>query len=267
MADNAHTGPISVFRVRDMPARMRPREEAERVGIEHVSDEVLLAILLRSGVKGANVVDLARALLQRFGSLTAIAKASPQELKKVGGVGPVKVQVLKAALELAKRLTEEATPDGQVVKSPEDAARLVREKARTLDQERFWVLLLDSKNRVKSPPVDITQGLLNASLVHPREVFREAIRTASAAVVLVHNHPSGDPTPSVEDVRITRQLVSAGQVVDIRVLDHVIVGASAPDRRADYVSLREAGVVDFESPAREEFALKRAASPAVNEGQ
>jgi DNA repair protein RadC len=217
----------------------------DRIGAENVSDQVLVALILRSGVKGMSVVDLAESLLNRFGTLTALAQTSVDELAAIQGMGPVKAQVLKAALELAHRLSEESTPAQHTVRSPEDAARLLRERARTRLEESFWVLLLDAKYRLRRPAFEVTRGLLDASLVHPREVFKEAIRSSCAAIVLVHNHPSGDPSPSAEDVRITRQLVEAGKVVDIEVLDHIIIGRAMQGRSVDFFSMREEGVVQF----------------------
>ena len=239
--------------VRDMPERLRPSCEMDRLGVEHVSDDVLLALVLRTGIHGCNVVDLARKLLRRFGSLTDMAKASVDELSSERGVGKAKAQAVLAALELASRMSEEAFPRRYRVRSAEEAARLLRDKARTLATEVFWALLLDAKNCLKGRPVDISRGLLDASLVHPREVFREAIRSASAALVLVHNHPSGDPSPSAEDVRITKQLVEAGKIVDIKVLDHVIIGHtvrgfevnSADPNGGSYMSMREEGICAF----------------------
>jgi len=156
-----------------------------------------------------------------------------------------RVPRLERPMELAKRLSEEQASRKYRVRTPEDAARLLREKARTLDAEIFWVILLDSKNYMKGNPVEITRGLLDASLVHPREVFREAIRGATAAIVLLHNHPSGDPSPSAEDIRITKQLVESGRIVDIKVLDHVILGKQYEGGERDYISLRESGIVEF----------------------
>lgn len=244
--DTAHVAPGyaiagSAWRVADMPERLRPREEMARMGVRNVSDDVLLAIILRSGVRGANVVELSRSLLREFGSLTALAAASPEDVSRVTGLGPVKAQVLGAALELGRRLNEESVPKQHTVRTPEDAARLVRDEARTLDIEVFSVLLLDAKNHLKRR-VEVSTGLLDASLAHPREVFREAVRSAAAAVVLVHNHPSGDAAPSAEDIRITRQLVAAGRVIDLRVLDHVIVAGGG---QVGMYSMREGGVVDF----------------------
>lgn len=232
-------------RVRDVPRRQRPREMLERFGLGSVQDDVLLAVILRSGVRGVSVIDLSRQLLEHYGSLTAIARAPMEELLKVRGLGKIKVQVLKAALELARRLADESGVESLSVKLPAEVANIMREKARALEQETFWVLLLSTRNRLKCDPLEITRGLLDASLIHPREVFREAIQAAAAAVILVHNHPSGDPTPSEDDIRITRQLVKTGQVVDIRVLDHVILGQAEKKGGKDFFSMRETGIVEF----------------------
>ena len=232
--------------IKEMPMRLRPREEMDRLGAEHVADAVLLAVLLRSGTRGMNVMRLASDLLEAHGSLTALAAVGMDELcETTHGLGRVKARELKAALEIGRRLFEERIPDGAQVRTPEDAVSLLKARAHAMEREVFWVLRLDTKNRLKGRPDDVTRGLLDASLVHPREVFREAIRTASAAVILAHNHPSGDPTPSAEDIRITRQLVEAGRVVDIRVLDHVVIGREAPGREKDFVSMREDGIVSF----------------------
>jgi DNA repair protein RadC len=237
--------PISPLRVKDLPFRERPRELMDRLGAENLPDAALLALILRSGVSGVSVVELGQNLLREYGSLTAMSKASVEDLAAVRGMGRIKAQVLKSALELARRLAEESAPVHPTVRTPSEAAHLLREAARPLEREVFWALLLDTKYRLKRPPVEISSGLLDASLVHPREVFREAIRTASAAVVLVHNHPSGDPSPSAEDLRVTRQLIEAGRVVDIDVLDHIILGHRTKATGADYCSLRESGLVDF----------------------
>lgn len=241
--------PSAPYRVCDMPVRLRPREAVERLGVEGVPDQVLLAILLRSGAKGMNVVDLAERLLRIYGSLTALSRASVEELtanRNLRGLGKVKAQMLKAALELARRVADERRDErGSVVRSPEDAAAILRETAKALEHERFWTLPLDAKNRLKWGVEEISRGILDSSLVHPREVFKRAIQWGCAAVVLVHNHPSGDPTPSAEDVRITRQLVQAGQVIGIKVLDHIVLGRPSAERVRDFVSLREAGVVEF----------------------
>lgn len=225
-----------------MPVRLRPREEMLRLGAAGVGDDTLLAVILGGGVSGSNAVDVARSLLLRYGSLTAMAATPVEELMTERGVGKVKALKLRAALEIGRRLHEEAQPDGFRVSCPADIEVLLSPECRELDTEVFWVLLLDRKGRIKGSPVAATRGLLDASLVHPREVFRSAIRMAAASVVLAHNHPSGDPTPSAEDIRITKQVVEAGRIVDIRVLDHVILGRNA----GRTVSLREEGVVQFD---------------------
>ncbi len=228
--------------VKEIPERLRPRELLERNGVGNVQDDVLIAILLRSGVRGMNVVELSRALLKRFGSLSGLAAANADEIAAVHGVGKVKAQVLMSALELGRRINDEARPRRRIVKGPSDVADLLGDKARLLEKEIFWVVLLDARNGVKGEPLEVSVGLLDASLVHAREVFRDAIRRACGAVILAHNHPSGDTVPSAEDVRITRQLVEAGKVIDIRVLDHVILGGGSTGR---FTSLREEGLVVF----------------------
>jgi len=236
----------SSFVVKEMPERLRPREAMDKLGPRNVEEETLLAIVLRSGAPGLNVVDLASGLLARFGSLDGIACATENELNEFPGMGPVKIRELRAAMELGRRMHANADDSGRpTVKTPEDVLKLLRQDVRALDAEVFWTLLLDAKNRLNCKPVDVSRGILDASLVHPREVFKAAIRTASAAIVLAHNHPSGDPTPSTEDIRITKQLVETGKIVDIRVVDHVIVARSAVTGPGEYVSMREEGLVDF----------------------
>ncbi|MDA0321282.1 MAG: DNA repair protein RadC [Verrucomicrobia bacterium] len=233
-------------RIKDMPERMRPREFVRSVGVRNAPDETLLALVLRSGAQGKNVTELARQLLSDHGSLTELAKASEAELLKYKGMGPTKAQVLLAALEVARRLSDEIIPDRPTVRTPGDVAGIMRETVRTLDKEIFWVLAVDAKNRLKGLPATVSEGLLDASLVHAREVFRPAIQMGSAAVILVHNHPSGDPTPSSEDVRLTRKMVESGKVVDIRVLDHVILGRASHRGEPDFFSMRESGMVSFD---------------------
>lgn len=231
-------------RVRDLPESLQPRELMERFGAAAVADDVLLAVILRGGVRDRNVLELARDLLTRYGgSLAALGDAPVGELMRNRGIGKVKAQVLKAALELSRRGTRAEPDRGLRLNEPSAVANLLRETLVVGDQEDFWVVPLDVRNRLKQRPVHVSRGLLDASLVHPREVFREAIRVAAAAVIVAHTHPSGDPSPSAEDLRITRELVRAGAVVDIRVLDHVVLG-----RGGAYVSLREAGLVAFDPP-------------------
>ena len=245
LADPRHKWVDSQCRICDMPGQIRPREAVDKFGVENVADDVLLAILLRAGTKGINVVDLAKGLLHRYATLTAIAETSVADLASIKGIGPVKAQMLKAALELGRRINVEVRPVSPKMVTPADVYALLRDQAVRLDHEIFWVILLDAKNVLKCQPVDVTSGILDASLVHPREVFREAIRSAAAAVVLAHNHPSGDTTPSSQDLSITRQLIEAGGVIDIKVLDHVILGCPHANNSTGYFSLRESGLVKF----------------------
>lgn len=235
------------LRVRDLPVSQMPREELDRLGVAHAPDSVLLAVLLRGGVKGLNVLDLAQSLLRAYPTWTSMGEASVEELlgRKIRGLGRVKAQVLAAALEIARRYNVESLPRKHRVRTPADVAAAIGDDVRRLDCETFWVILLDAKNGMIGRPLVVSRGLLDTCLVHAREVFKEAIRRGAAAVLLAHNHPSGDPAPSAEDVRITRQLVEAGRVVDIRVLDHVILGKPGGAESPPLLSLRESGVVSF----------------------
>ena len=236
---------ISLSRIKDLPDHRRPRELALEAGIPNVPDEVLVAILLRAGIRGQSVIDLARQVLDRHqGSLARLAEASHEELRAIKGIGAVKALELRAALELGRRATGERANPLPLVREPAHVLDLLKTETARLDQEVFWVLLLDQKYRLRRAPEAVTKGILDASFAHPREVFREAIRMAAAAIIVAHNHPSGDPTPSAEDVRATRQLVETGKIVGIQVLDHVVIGGNQP-HPAPYVSLREAGLVDF----------------------
>ncbi len=235
-------------RIKDLPKDLQPREMLERFGAANVPDAVLLAVLLRTGMRGRNVLDLAADLLRRHGSLSELSRATLEELSGVKSIKRVKALTLLAAFELGRRVRDEQLQDSPSIRSPGDVERVVRPLADRASVEVFWMLPLNKKNRlITRGPVEISRGILDASLVHPREVFAPAIRASSAAVILSHNHPSGDPTPSADDVALTRRLTEAGRTVDIRVLDHVILGRVSSDgKRPAYVSLREAGLVDFE---------------------
>lgn len=238
---------ISLSRIKDLPGHRRPRELALDVGIEHVPDEVLLAILLRSGISGQSVIDLARQVLDHHqGSLARLARASQEELAdlRIKGLGQVKRLELRAALELGRRAAREESAPLKLIREPVHVLELLEGQTAHQEQETVWVLALDQKYRLRRSPIEVTKGILNASLSHPREIFREAIRMAAAAVIVAHNHPSGDPTPSAEDIATTRQLVETGKVVGIQVLDHIIIGGNRPPP-TPYTSLREAGLVEF----------------------
>jgi DNA repair protein RadC len=211
-----------------------PRERLDRLGPESLSDVELIALLLRTGGAGRTALGLASALLGRHGGLHGLASAAGRELGRHAGIGPAKSATLIAALELGRRIAARRLRAGDPVRSPEDVFRHFHPRLRDAPSERFLLLLLDGRHRMLRE-VAISQGTLTASLVHPREVFRPALREAAAAVVLVHNHPSGDPTPSAEDREVTERLAAAGELLGVPVLDHVVVAERG------YASLRDHG--------------------------
>jgi DNA repair protein RadC len=222
--------------VKELPIEDRPREKLHTLGPAMLSTAELLAILLRTGTKTESAVILAQRLLTQFGGLRALQLCSMEELRSVKGIGFAKAAEIKAALEIANRLTTSRGDNRQVIHNPEDVANLLMTEMRWLQKEYLRALLLNTKHRVLAAPT-ISIGSLNASIVHPREIFKEAIRHSAAAVILVHNHPSGDPAPSAEDISITKRLAEVGTLMDIAVLDHIIIG----DGR--YVSLKEKGIL------------------------
>ncbi|MEI7936723.1 MAG: DNA repair protein RadC [Verrucomicrobiota bacterium] len=232
---------MSGIKLKDQPVSERPRERLREKGADSLSHGELVAILLRTGLKGVNVVDLGKQLVQRYGSLDALARASWQDLAKEPGIGPDKAVTLVAAFSLARRLVRETHGTAPVLDTPEAVANLMREDVRLRNAEVFQVLLLNTRRRLIGEPEKIADGTLDTILVHPREVFRPAIQNNAAALVLVHNHPSGDPTPSEADIKVTRDLIRAGQLLKIEVLDHVILGRATQERPKDYTSLRELG--------------------------
>jgi DNA repair protein RadC len=239
-------GGVYQVRANDLPKALQPREKFDRLGPENLSESDLLAILLRTGTAGTNVVELAEALLMQYGSLSALSRTSIAELQKIHGIGREKAKILKAALEIGRRLVQENVGENPRIASPEEAAAVLRERARSLDREVFWVLLLDTKSRLMAPPCEVSKGTLNSSLVHPREIFKPAIQHSAASVILAHNHPSGDPSPSAQDIRITKKLIEAGKTMEIKVLDHLIMGRKTRDGANDFFSLRESGLAEFE---------------------
>lgn len=222
--------------LKDLPFEERPREKLMRHGPERLSNSELLAILLGSGTRSLSVLRLAEHLLARFGALRTLANASYEELMSVKGIGTAKAAVILAAFELAKRLADSTMEAREVITSPQDAADLVLRELAGADKEHFMIIMLNTKHRVIGKKV-ISIGHLSGSLVHPREMFKEVIRRSSAAVIVVHNHPSGDPTPSQEDITVTKRLVEAGELLGIQVLDHIIIGDNC------YVSFREQGLL------------------------
>src|SRR6059036_586660 len=227
-------------RIKDMAAQDRPRERLVLAGADALSNAELIAILLRTGLKGYSAIHIAQQLLAKFGTLDALARAPLEELRQVKGVGRDKAVTLKAAFTLARKMAAEMRAESPLLDTPERIADLLREESRPQDVEQFRVVLLNTRRRLIGLET-ISQGTLDTLLVHPREVFKRAIAANASAVVLVHNHPSGDPTPSEADIKVTRDLIRAGQLLKIEVLDHVIIGRSTVERQKDYVSLRGLG--------------------------
>lgn len=222
--------------IREWPAEDRPRERFLTKGAEALSDAECLALLLGSGVPGQTALDQAQALLAAFGSLGEIAGRDPQELAWIGSLGIAKAVRLGAAAELSRRLRSRPHTGRVRLSSPEEVANYFGPALESKKKEIFRVALLDSQNGLLRD-VQVSEGSLSASIVHPREVFRSAILEASAHLVLVHNHPSGDPTPSKEDIHLTRQLVEGARLLGLRIHDHVIIG------QARHVSLAQRGLI------------------------
>jgi DNA repair protein RadC len=221
--------------IKELPSSERPRERLLHYGANALSNAELLAIILRTGTQHENVIQVAQRLLASYEGLGGLVRANTAELMSEKGLGPAKVTQLKAALELGRRLLVEAPDELPQIRSPADAANLVMSEMGFLEQEHLRVMLLDTKNRVLAKPT-VYVGSLNVSLIRVGELFRDAIRVNCASLIVLHNHPSGDPTPSPEDVAVTRQIVEAGRLLDIDVLDHLIIG------RRRFVSLKERGL-------------------------
>jgi DNA repair protein RadC len=224
------------IRMKDVPEEERPRERMISLGAEHLSNVELVALLLRTGSAGESVITLAQRVLSYTGGLKGLAKISLQELVDLKGIGMAKAVQLLAGVELGRRICRSLPDERPVIRNPEDAAYLVMDELRYLQQEHFVCLFLNTKNQVIHKKC-VFIGSLNSSVVHPREVFKEAIRHSAASIICVHNHPSGDPTPSREDIEVTERLVQAGYLIGIEVLDHLIIGDQT------YFSMREKGII------------------------
>lgn len=222
--------------LREIPSEERPRERMHRYGAAALSNAELLAILLRTGTVSESAVNLAERLLSKARGLRQLVDMTVEQLTAVRGIGLAKALQLKAGIEIGRRLAASRMEPATAVRSPKDAADLVMEELRYLQKEHFMVLFLNTKNHVIGRET-MSIGSLNASIVHPREVFRSAISRSSASIICLHNHPSGDPTPSPEDIEVTRRLTEAGRIVGIEVLDHIIIA----DR--SYTSLKEQGLM------------------------
>jgi DNA repair protein RadC len=221
------------YTVKDLPATERPRERLLELGANVLSPAELLAIILRTGTTDKRVTELAADLLKEFGGLDGLRRALPSELCRVAGLGPAKAAQLLAALELGRRLQAEAPVErSYTIRAPENIAEILGLEMEHLEEERLFVVLLDNKHRVVGKPQEIYKGNASGAVVRPAELFRAAVRQNLTAIVLAHNHPSGDPSPSSEDIEVTRQALEAGASLDIAVLDHIIIG------RRSFVSLR-----------------------------
>ena len=234
------TNTVPGNRLKDQPVGERPRERLIALGPGALSPAELVAILVRTGLRGTNAVDIGKQLVRKFGSLSAMARASVDDLCSVRGIGRDKAVTLVAAFTLASKMAEELQSESPVLDNPEAVAALLRESNRLKEVECFQLLLLNTRRRLIRVE-QISQGTLDTILVHPREVFKSAISARAAAIVLAHNHPSGDPTPSEADIKVTRDLIRAGQLLKIEVLDHVVLGRATVERPKDYASLRELG--------------------------
>ena len=227
-------------RIKDIPASERPRERLAASGPDSLGNSDLIAILLRTGLQGKSALVIGSELLTKFRSLDRLSQASVDELCEVKGIGRDKAVTLQAAFTLARRMAAEIRAESPMLDTPERIADLLREDARGYEVEHFLVLLLNTRRRLIRVE-SISQGTLDSIHVHAREVFKHAISANASAIVLVHNHPSGDPTPSEADIKVTRDLIRAGQLLKIDVLDHVILGRKTTERERDFASLRELG--------------------------
>ncbi len=221
--------------IHDMPSGERPRERLQHYGAAALSNAELLAILLRSGMQGENVLSLSTRLLSERGGLPGLSKASFSELSSTKGLGAAKTSQIKAALELGRRLLLVSPTQRPQITCPADAANMLMLEMGILEQEQLRVLLLDTKNFILAVKT-IYIGNTNTTIIRVSEIFKSAVRENATGIILVHNHPSGDPTPSPEDVQVTRRVIEAGNLLDINVLDHVIIGQQR------FVSLKERGL-------------------------
>ena len=220
------------YRITDLDVNERPRERLARLGAEALSSAELLAILIRVGVQGENAVQVGHRLLQKFGGLRGLQKATVEDIQANYGVGPAKAAQIKAAIELGRRLASETEKPKQEILSPDDAAKLVMYEMSALEKEHLRVILLNTRNQVIDI-VDIYKGAVNSAQVRIAEVFMPAIKRNAPAIIVVHNHPSGNPKPSADDVAITMEIVKSGDMLGVKVLDHLIIGGGR------YVSLKE----------------------------
>jgi DNA repair protein RadC len=242
---SVHIPPLSSNRLHTLVAAERPQERLEKHGPRALCDSELLAMLLRSGTKGHDVLTLSRRLISEAGSLAGLIQWSPDDFKKLKGIGRIKALQLITVMEIARRTLEQSRdPDPTpLIESADQAVDYFRPLVHGLSVEKFWVLCLNRKNRVIKC-VELTSGTATNTLAHPREVYREALKHSATAILCAHNHPSGDPTPSMADIKMTRQLRDAAQAVDIQLIDHVVLGRPATDPGGlGYYSFRASGLI------------------------
>jgi DNA repair protein RadC len=208
------------MKIKDIPENNRPRERLERNGAEALSDAELLSIIINTGTKEHNSIDLSNRILKKFG-INKFSRINPSEIMTISGIGKAKALRIIAAVEFAKRVKDKKKISK--ITGAKDVYNYLKHKTSNMDKEHFIVILLDTKNKIIRDEI-ISIGTINSAIVHPREVFRNAIRENSNAIILAHNHPSGNPTPSENDIRITEQIIRAGRILDIKLLDHVIIG-------------------------------------------
>jgi DNA repair protein RadC len=226
----------SSFTVRDLPRQERPRERLQKFGPEALSAQELLALVIGRGIPKKSVMSIAQELLVRFGNVRAISHATIEELSQIKGIGLAKAAQIKACFELGKREELEPELKNFDIKDPESVVRAIRASIKDKAKEHFKLILLNPRNKIIGIST-ISIGTLNASLVHPREVFKDAIVHSAASVVLAHNHPSGDPDPSEDDIKITKKLVESGKILGIEVLDHIVIG------KKRFKSFKEEGLI------------------------
>lgn len=226
----------SILKVMDLPVMERPRERLLRFGPECLSNSDLLAIILRTGTKNENIMSLCSRLLKESGGLNGLINMTVSEYREISGIGAAKAASLIALMELCKRIKSYKSGNDYKIVSPKDAADLLMEEMRYLKKEYLRVILLNTKNVVMTIK-DVSVGSLNSSIVHPREVFTYAVKDSSSSIIICHNHPSGDPSPSEEDINITRRLSECGRILGIELLDHIIIGDGT------FISLKEKGII------------------------
>jgi len=226
----------SSFTVHDLPKPERPRERLQKFGAEALSAQELLALVIGRGIPKKSVISIAQELLAKFGNIKAISQATIEELSQIKGIGLAKAAQIKACFELGRR--EELEPEfkNYDIKDPESVVKAIRASIKDKAKEHFKLILLNPRNKIIGIST-ISIGTLNASLVHPREVFKDAITHSAASVVLAHNHPSGDPEPSEDDIKITKKLVESGEILSIEVIDHIVIGKN------NFCSFKERGLM------------------------